>query len=144
MRFLWFIIGLVIGGYAIHVYDQHEYGSARNVAGQVGDRLSQDIQKWHLTPNDIRGDIARTGDVVRSKAHVAGDRLDDARIVTTIKAKYVLDSDLSALDIHVESHDGNVVLTGTVASPGLIGRATALALETGGVRSVRARLGIKS
>jgi osmotically-inducible protein OsmY len=40
--------------------------------------------------------------------------------------------------------DGRVTLTGTVPSADLIGRATALALDTGGVRNVTARLAVRA
>jgi osmotically-inducible protein OsmY len=78
--------------------------------------------------------------VVRSKAAVAGEKITDARILTVIKAKYVLDRDLSAIDINVDCKDGDVVLNGTVASADLIGRAAVLALDTNGVRNVTSRL----
>lgn len=144
--FLCFILGLVIGGWAIHVYDQREFGPGGYVgdSGPNQDDLSQKIRDWHLTPEDIRADLDRSGEVVRTNAQVVGQKLDDARIVATIKAKYLIDRELSAIDIHVESHDGNVLLTGTVASPRLIGRAVLLALDTGGVRNVTARLQSKS
>jgi len=60
-----------------------------------------------------------------------------------IKAKYVLDKDLSALDIHVESQDGLVTLTGQVASAAAIGKAVVLALDTAGVHNVTAKLETK-
>jgi len=71
-------------------------------------------------------------------AHDTRDAIDD--IVTVIKSKYVLDRDLSAVDIHVDARGGDVALVGTVASETLIGRAVALALDTDGVTHVAARL----
>jgi osmotically-inducible protein OsmY len=75
---------------------------------------------------------------------VAGEKISDVRILAVIKAKYVLDRDLSARDIAVDVSDGAVTLTGTVPSPEFVGRATALALETDGARSVTARLTVRS
>lgn len=142
MRFLWFIIGIIIGAYGMRLYERREYarGGYVSAPGAANDTWSGRIRQWHLTPDDIRGDLDRTGEVVRSNADVVGQKLDDARIVATIKAKYLLDRDLSAIDIHVQSREGDVLLTGTVASPALIGRAVAMALDTGGVHRVVARL----
>src|ERR1700676_917130 len=59
---------------------------------------------------------------------------------TIIKAKYVLDHDLSAIDISVDSQDGDVALGGTVSSPELVGKAVVLALDTDGVRGVTSKI----
>lgn len=77
---------------------------------------------------------------MRNKAVAAGERISDARVVALVKAKYVLAGDLSAIDIGVECHNGEVTLTGVVASPELIGRAIALALDTTGVHNVASKL----
>jgi hyperosmotically inducible periplasmic protein len=114
----------------------------RETAGRVKETVSEKLEDWHLTGDDIKADLAKSGEVVRSKAHVAGEKIADARIVTVIKAKYVLDRDLSALDIAVAVDSGEVMLTGSVVSADLIGRAIRLALETDGVLRVRSRLAI--
>jgi len=143
--FFFFLLGAIAGGYAIHVYDQRPagsdgYASDSHPGAAVREEVTEKIQQWHLTPDDIRADLARTGEVVRENAAVAGDKISDARIVTVIKAKYVLDRDLSARDIHVEATDGRVRLSGTVASNELIAKAVMLALDTSGVRNVSAKL----
>lgn len=164
-KLLIFLIGAVIGGYAVHVYEQRETAPASSTAGtgasltdqtrgaadrvttqtrdaaaNARDTLSQKLRDWHLTGDDIKADLARTGEIVRSKAQVAGDRMSDARIVTVIKAKYMLDRDLSALDINVDCRDGRVTLAGSVASPELVGKAVGIALDTDGVTNVAANL----
>lgn len=81
--------------------------------------------------------MADIGKVVRRSArhlgNVVADATADARITTAIKAKLAANPDLSALDISVDTPAGRVTLAGKVASPELIGRAMALALETTGV-----------
>ena len=163
-----FLLGAIAGGFALYVYQQPEPLSAkaadtgaalsakarsaaedvgaktRDTAGRVKDSVSEKLVEWHLTSDDIKADLAKTGQVVRSKTAEAGDRIGDARIVTVVKAKYVLDRDLSALDINIGCTDGAVVLNGTVATPDLVGRATALALETDGVHLVTSRLKVKT
>jgi osmotically-inducible protein OsmY len=143
---LFFLIGVIAGGYAMRAYDERDGTSAARSAGQAAGKLKngldEKLRQWRLTPDDIKSDLARTGEIVRANARVAGERISDARILTVIKAKYVLDRDLSARDIEVRVKDGRVVLAGTVPSPELIGKAVALALDTDGVRNVSARLAV--
>jgi hypothetical protein len=143
MRLIVFLLGLVIGGYAVHVYDQRNGvlpGSAPSGANGPDD---EQLHRWHLDSDQIRSDLQRTGEVVREGAQVAGQKIDDGRIIAVITAKYVLDHDLSALDIHVECHEGDVTLTGTVAAPNLVAKAVATALDTSGVKRVTSRLQVK-
>ncbi|HVW21163.1 MAG TPA: BON domain-containing protein [Opitutaceae bacterium] len=145
---LCFILGVIVGAYGLRVYERRQglapasslgettRESTAGIEGTVSDKLTE----WHLTPDDIRSDLARTGQVVRDRTQGVRAQIGDARIVTVIKAKYVLDSNLSARDISVHSEDGRVRLEGTVASPELVGAAVALALDTDGVRSVTSRI----
>lgn len=149
---IFFLLGAIAGAFALNYYNQREArrgvepptaslaDKTRDAASDAKDTISTKLQDWHLTSDDIKRDLAKTGEVVRSKAAVAGEKITDARIVTVIKSKYVLDRDLSAIDINVDCKDGDVVLNGTVASAELIGRAAVLALDTNGVRNVTSRL----
>jgi hyperosmotically inducible periplasmic protein len=153
--FIFFLLGAIAGAFALNYYNEREAGrssaahpepsaslkdKAKDAASQAGDAIAGKLEDWHLTPDDIKRDLARTGEIVRSKAAVAGEKIADARIVTVIKSKYVLDRDLSAIDINVDCKDGDVTLHGRVASPDLIGRATALSLDTDGVHNVVSKL----
>jgi osmotically-inducible protein OsmY len=158
--FIFFLIGAICGALSLHIYNERQaqrgyppYATtgrsdgvsslkekAGDTADNIKDSISKKLQDWKLTPDDIRGDLARTGEVVRTKAAAAGDKMSDAKVVTVIKAKYVLDRDLSALDINVDCKDGRVTLRGVVASEALIGRAVMLALDTSGVTDVAAKL----
>jgi osmotically-inducible protein OsmY len=135
-----FVVGVFAGAYAVHVYDsrwpQQQASAARDAAA---DRL----REWHLGADDIRSDLAQTGQVVREKAGVVGERIGDVRIATVIKAKFVIDGSLQAGAIGVAVDDGAVTLTGSVPSTEAVGRATALALDTAGVRTVTARLTVR-
>jgi hypothetical protein len=113
---------------------------ARNAATRARDSISEQLARWDLTPEDIKREFAATGRIIRTKSREAGDRIQDARIVSVIKAKYVLDRELSALEINVTSADGYVVLRGSVANAELVGRAVRLALETDGVVQVNSEL----
>jgi hypothetical protein len=134
--FFSFILGIAIGACGMYLYIEHDVGGRAAIDSK--------LLQWHLSGDEVRADLARTGEVVRERARVAGDRINDARIVAVIKAKFLLDRDLSAVDIHVESRDGEVTLTGIVAAPELAGKATALALDTEGVHHVTAKLGAQA
>jgi hypothetical protein len=111
-----------------------------DAAVRTKDAVAKKMEEWKLSPDDIRDDFQKTGRIVRSKSIGLGQRVgeavDDARVVTAIKAKYLTDRELSALSISVSSEKGLVTLNGSVKSLDLAGRATALALDTDGVTSV--------
>lgn len=158
-----FILGIAVGIGGLYLYERRD-GAPRPVpssspAGSVvepevekeadrtgeevrsvGNRISDQLESWNLSPDNIRRELAETGRVIRNKALVAGARIDDARIVSVVKAKYVLDDTLKALDINVDCRDGNVTLRGRAPSAEAIGRAVALALETDGVTEVNSEL----
>jgi osmotically-inducible protein OsmY len=159
------LVGGILGAIALSFYNQREAerpttasqsaeqsqpadpslaDKARDTASDVKDAINEKLTEWHLTPDDIKDDLAKTGQVVRTKAQAVGEKIADARIVTVIKAKYVLDHDLSAIDISVDSQDGEVALGGMVASPELIGKAVVLALDTDGVRGVTSKISVAS
>lgn len=127
--FLIFLVGAIVGiaGYQYYQRTQHPTLSQR--AGDVAD-----------TTKEKAGDFK---DTVVEKSKAVGEKMDDARIVTAIKGKYVLDKDLSALAISVSCRDGHVTLTGTVASDALAVRAARLARETSGVTGVSTQLTVK-
>ena len=131
-----FLLGAVAGAYGMYVYAGRESEAKQGVSAR--------LREWKLTPDDVRAELGRTGEVVRARARVAGEGINDLRIIATIKAKYILDRDLSASDVHVQSRGGRVSLSGTVSAPALVGKATALALDTEGVSDVTARLSVQA
>ena len=144
--FIFFLLGAAAGAYLLHLYQEPEPSlktKARDTATHVKDSVADKLQDWHLTSDDIKTDLEKTGQVVRSKTAAAGDRIAAARIVAVVQAKFVLDRDLSALDLKIDCRDGEVRLEGTVATRELIGRATALALETDGVQRVTSLVKVK-
>lgn len=164
MRFLFvFILGLTLGALALYYYEHRAVpanvsatasassSSARDAANRAADKtraaaadfsetFAQKLRDWHLTSADIHADLARGKDIARQNASRASEKVSDVRIAAMIKAKYVLDRDLSAGAISVESRGGDVTLSGTVASEALVGRAVGLALDTDGVHHVTAKL----
>ncbi len=102
--------------------------------------LEERMSELSLKADDIREEMAREGRILRQRAGEVGQTISqeflDARTAAIIKAKLAADPDLSAIDIAVSVTEGRVVLSGTAASPDLIGRAIVLALDTGGVSEV--------
>jgi osmotically-inducible protein OsmY len=160
-----FIIGVIAGALALNYLKQRNEArasastasstaatnpsfldQARDVAVSTKDSIGEKLEDWHLTGDDIKRDLGKGGEVVRTKAKTAGEAIattaTKARIVGTIKAKYALDKELSARSIEVSSDEGKVTLRGTVANEALIGKAVGLALDTDGVVEVKSLLNV--
>jgi hyperosmotically inducible periplasmic protein len=102
----------------------------------------------HVRPEDIKDELARSGQVVRRAATEAGraiaDATADARTTAAIKAKLIATRDLSGLNISVNTTAGVVTLSGAVSSAEDISKAILVAMETDGVREVVSTLQVKS
>ena len=72
-----------------------------------------------------------------------GDVIDDATIATKVKAKFIEDPTVKAMNIQVETFKGTVQLSGFAASQAEADRAVQLARETSGVRSVKNDIRLK-
>ena len=81
--------------------------------------------------------VATTTDQAAAKA---GAAIDDAAITTKVKAAVLAEPGLKSLEINVETREGVVTLAGTVGSPELKRRATQIAQNVEGVRSVSDQL----
>jgi osmotically-inducible protein OsmY len=155
------IIGIILGaaGYWFiekkareHPVEQQQYQqsaaqaytNADTAAHDMSDSLKAKLDTLDLNVDQIKADMANTGQVIRRKAQDIGDAAanaaSDARAVTEIKAKYAMDSTLSAWKISVSCHQGHVALSGTVKSTEDIGRAIAIAMDADGVRDVTSTL----
>lgn len=121
--------------------------SAGEAAHHLSDAFKAKLETLDLRSEQIKDELARTGKIVRRKAHDLGEQVADAtadaRIVAAIKTKYATDSDLSVWKISVSSDQGRVTLSGTVSAEENIGKAVALALEVDGVRDVTFALAVK-
>ncbi len=147
------LVGLGIVGWRYYERSQHPTpgqrvddlaDKGRATATSAKDAVANKAEDLKLTPAEIKDELAKTGRVVRSKARSVGEIIDDARIITVIKGKYVVDSDLSVFAISVECREGDVRLTGSVTSEAHIGRAVTLALQTHGVRNVVSQLVVRN
>ncbi len=61
----------------------------------------------------------------------------DSWITTKVKAKLIEETSLKAFKISVETHQGEVLLSGFVSDPGLKAKAEALVSQINGVKAVK-------
>ena len=153
--FLALVVGIVIGAAALWFYSTKEGQATLRTTGEkietatkpARDAIQDKVADFKLNPQDIKDELAKTGQVVRRKAQQVGqsiaDATADARTTAAIKAKLVTDKNLSALNISVNTTDGVVTLSGTVSTPDEIGKAMVLAMEVEGVREVISTVQVK-
>ena len=88
----------------------------------------------------LAGAGAEGGYVVAQEDRTAGETLDDQRITASIKTKLLADSDVSGLDVNVDTFKGSVTLRGVVRSEHEAEKAYALAQSVSGVKGVTSKL----
>ena len=154
-KLLILFVGIAIGGVAMWFYGNYRNDPRVQSAGQkvetaaksAHEAATNELRVLRLRPEDIKDELARTGQVVRRAATQAGqaiaDATADARTTGAIKAKLLTSRDLSALNISVNTTAGVVTLSGAVASSEHISKAILLAMETDGVREVVSTLQVK-
>lgn len=86
---------------------------------------------------------SKAGAYVEGKTSQTVQVVDDAAITTALKAKFVADADLKALDISVDTVGGVVTLTGMAPSATAKDRATAIARTVDGVSNVNNNLTVQ-
>lgn len=79
----------------------------------------------------------------RSGVQQAGDYISDAALTTKVKSALAVESELSAIDISVESTDNVVSLTGNVDNEAQIELAERVVKDLDGVKSVHNKLKTK-
>ena len=72
-----------------------------------------------------------------------GQYVDDSTITTKVKASFAGDDIVKAFDVHVETYQGVVQLSGFVDIPEQKSRAEMLAKNVAGVRSVKNDIHVK-
>ena len=97
---------------------------------------------------DLKQDLAHSTEAVGEKAKKAGaviaDAATNAKITAAVKARLSTELGISALaEISVDTTDGLVTLSGSVASKDDINKAVKVAAETEGVHKVISTLQVK-
>jgi osmotically-inducible protein OsmY len=149
------ILGVALGAAVVwYIGSNHSKEQVQSAANQVqnaarsaGDAVEEKLRVLDLRPQDVKDELAKTGQVVRRKAKEAGqaisDATADARITAAIKGKLVANGDLSSLSISVNTTGGVVTLSGTVPSEEAISKAMLVAMDTEGVKEVISTLQVK-
>lgn len=100
------------------------------------------------TAREVGHDIAAAGRQAQADVKQAGaqasEKVADAVITTTVNAEFARDSGLSATKIDVDTKEGRVALHGTAKSAVDRDRATQIASNVKGVRSVDNQLTIEA
>lgn len=93
------------------------------------------MSEWKLNPDDIRSELASSGEIVRAKKIGAGEPTGpmDGLIISQVSSKLRDEASTSALAIDVSADKGIVTLQGSAKSLEQIGKAIAISLDTPGV-----------
>ncbi len=138
MRIITFLSGVVVGAAGLWFLSSF-------TGKPPGDAIQEKLKVLDLRTNDIRDELAQTGQIVRRKAREVGqavaDATADARTTAAVKTK--LATRLSTLSVSVNTTAGVVTLSGAVKTPEEISKAMLLAMETDGVREVISTLQVK-
>lgn len=109
-------------------------------AGSAGEAVSDTAGRAGEAVSDTAD---KAGEAVSGAASTTGKAVSDTLITTKIKADLVRDPDLSALDVHVETVKGVVMLSGFVESQKEADKAVQLARSVEGVADVKSALKVK-
>ena len=85
----------------------------------------------------LLGAALATGGCANMGQESTGAAIDDATITTKVKAKFVEDRTVSALDIKVNTFEGTVQLSGFAKSAEVAERAAQIARSVHGVKIVK-------
>jgi hypothetical protein len=109
-----------------------------NDASVVGSETDRPID-----PDAARQRGAEVGEHVAGGVNRLAQGVDAAAVTAKITSKMALDDHVRARNIDVDTQDGIVTLTGTVASEEERHRAVQLARDTAGVKTVVDRLSVQ-
>lgn len=113
----------------------------------VGQKLDSAVATAEKKTDQAMDSAKQGSDNAGAKVEQAVDagaaKLSDASITTSINAGLAADPNLSALKINVDTMGGSVTLKGTAPSEAARTRATEIAQQKDGVRSVDNQLAIK-
>jgi hyperosmotically inducible protein len=108
-----------------------DQGESVTISGDTG--KGKDLEKAGDT-------LKKAGEDLKEAGTKAVEAAGDAAITAAIKAKLAADSELSARNIDVKTEDGVVTLSGQVASPSLMDKASQVAKSVPGVKEVKTNL----
>jgi len=122
-------IGAVVASLALAGCDKADRTAAKNTGEDTVAQVDQKARQM--------GDSAKDG------AQKVGDKVEDAVITASVKTEMAKDSELSALQVNVDTDNGRVALRGTAPSTAAKAHATTLAAGVKGVASVDNQLTVE-
>ncbi len=110
----------------------------------IADEAKKDADKAgdDVADSNIGEKTKEVGQDIKEGVQEAGSDLKDAGITTAVKAKFAVDDLVKASNIDVDTENGIVTLSGTVATRKELTQALTLAKTVDGVKDVRNRLKI--
>ncbi|MCC7701994.1 BON domain-containing protein [Janthinobacterium sp. GW460P] len=114
-----------------------------NTGAKAGTNVAQNPPATTKENCDAMDAPAKAACVTRNAAGSTKTAVADSVITTKIKADLVKDNDLKALDVHVETVNGVVMLSGFVPSQAQVKKAADLARGVEGVTDVKNGLKVK-
>jgi len=117
-------------------------GTVENgIAKELAERIANDVDGIKFVENRIVVDAAYTRAKPVSERGF-GEKVEDATITATIKSKLLWNSTTDGLDIHVDTNNGKVTLTGFARSSGEKEQAGRIAKYTSGVVALKNEIAI--
>ncbi|WP_150306165.1 BON domain-containing protein [Pseudomonas saliphila] len=109
-----------------------------NVEKDLAEQIAKDIEGIEKVDNQLR--VGTEGDRSKAGERTLAERMSDSTTTATIKSKLLWNNSTEGLNIHVDTQDGLVILTGETDSAASKELAERLAEDTDGVREVRNEL----
>jgi osmotically-inducible protein OsmY len=134
-----FLLGAIAGAallwYLQRARTKSQLDEARDRVTYAAWKAGKSIKEF---VEEIKVELARSGQVVREKSTAVSNTVSAATVTAAVKGKLLTESGLRG--VGVETTDGVVTLTGSVASHEDIARAMKIALETDGVTRVISKI----
>lgn len=108
------------------------------VEKDLAEQIAQDIEGIENVDNQLK--VGTEGDYSKAGERSLADRMSDTTTTATIKSKLLWNNSTEGLDIHVDTENGVVTLTGETDSSASKELAERLAEDTDGVREVKNEL----
>lgn len=110
-----------------------------DAASELAERLARNTEGVSQVDNQLKVTAeAGTAERAREQVDNAGSAISDAWITSKVKSSFLFSSSLDGLDISVDTREGNVTLSGQVASEAEKSLAIETAENIRGVRDVNA------
>jgi hyperosmotically inducible protein len=123
-----FLLGVIVGGAVVWLLMSPR--AREDMKDGIKSEAAAVREKVAEKAPEVKAAVERAGEK-------AADATADARTTAAIKLKLAADSQLSALQISVDTTAGLVTLAGKVKSPELVDKAVNLAKSVEGVRDVK-------